>query len=191
MQRWAPLPLLLRALVVEWLVRLECVDIAEQKEKTVSTDVEVRQALLRRIKARRASINAFVRDLEPRGARLTTLSLVCSSVATALTAGPALGGARLTDGAANLLNLSDNSLVWRILCLAAMIASIVAAITTNMYKSRDVATRLAKAEASNAKLEGLEVLMEFGQLPTNEAVNLYQQYIAEVPFIHEQLATSA
>ena len=153
-------------------------------------DSEVRRELLERIRAKRASISAFVRDLEPRGARLTNLSIICSAIVTALTAGPALGGARFTDSAANVLNLPDESLVWRILCLAAMVLSIVAAIATNMYKSHDVAARLAKAEACNVALEGLEALVEFGQIPTADAVKQYQQHIAEIPFIQERPAAS-
>jgi hypothetical protein len=146
---------------------------------------DVRHELLSRIRARRASISAFVRDLEPRGARLTTLSIVCSSVVTALTAGPALGGAKFNSGIQQALGLPDESLVWRVLCLAAMILSIVAAVSTNMYKSRDVAARLSKAEKCNAELEGLEAQVEFGHVPLDRAVKQYQQYVAEIPFVPE------
>src|SRR4051812_47972761 len=61
------------------------------QEVTVSTDAGTRGELLERIRARRASIHASLRDLEPRGVRLTNLSIICSAVVTALTAGPALG----------------------------------------------------------------------------------------------------
>jgi hypothetical protein len=95
-----------------------------------------------------------VRVLEPRGVRLTNLSILCSAIVTALTAGPALGGAQFTESSARLFNITDDSLVWRLLCFAAMVLSLVAAIATNLYKSHDIATRLAKAEACSAALEG-------------------------------------
>ena len=142
--------------------------------------------LLERIRTRRASIGVYVRDLDRRGARLTNLSIICSAMVTALTAGPALGGVGFTDLTGDVLQVSDNSLIWRGLCFLAMLLSIVAAVATNLYKSQDVATRLAKAEAVNAALEGLETQVEFGQLSLPEAVQQYQQHVASVPFIHEE-----
>ena len=152
----------------------------------MNEDADARQELLERMRARRVGISRFVHDLNARGARLTNVSIVCSAVVTVLTAGPALGGTRFTDATSDVLNLPDNSLVWRGLCLLAMVLSIVVAVATNMYKSHDVAARLAKAEATNVALEGLETLVEFGQVLTADAVRQYQQLIADVPFIPDQ-----
>jgi hypothetical protein len=152
----------------------------------MSDEAHDRRELLERIQARRASIGAYVSDLGVRGARLTNLSIVCSAVVTALTAGPALGGTRFADGAATLFNLPSDSLVWRGLCFLAMILSIVAAVTTNLYKTQDVATRLSAAETCNAGLEGLETLVQFGQVSVADAVKQYQQYVAEIPFVHDR-----
>jgi hypothetical protein len=154
-------------------------------------DAEARQELLERIRARRAGISRYVHDQNARGARLTNVSIVCSAVVTVLTAGPALGGTRFTDATSNVLNVPDNSLVWRGLCLLAMVLSIVVAVATNMYKSHDVAARLAKAEATNVALEGLETLVEFGQVSTADAVKQYQQFIAEIPFITEEVSSAS
>lgn len=150
------------------------------------TDNDMAQKLLERIKGRRASIYAYVHEMEPRGDRLTNMSVVCSALVTALTAGPALGGTQFTEAIQALIRLPDDAPVWRVLCLAAVILSIVAAISTNLYKSHDVASRLAKAQASGALLEGLETAIEFGQLSLQDATKLYQQYIAEVAFIPER-----
>ncbi len=152
----------------------------------MSDDATQRQQLLDRIKAKRASITAFVRELDMSGDRQTNLSIICSAVATALTAGPALGGTSFSGGAAKALALPDDSLVWRILCLGAMVLSLVATISLNLYKSHDVAGRLSKAEAASAGLEGLETLIEFGQISVVEAAKLYQQYVAEVSFIPDK-----
>jgi hypothetical protein len=150
------------------------------------SDTDQRQQLLERIKAKRASVRAFVRRLEPVGDRETNVSIVCGAVAAVLTAGPALGGTSFTNTVQSVAGLHDDSIVWRVLCLAAMVVSVIAAISTNLYKSHDVAGRLAKAEACSAGLEGLETLVEFGQIPTNEAVKLYQQYVSAVPFIADE-----
>jgi hypothetical protein len=154
----------------------------------MSNETEARRELLERIRARRSGISTFVHDLDARGTRLTNLSIVCSAIVTVLTAGPALGGTRFTDASSNVLNVSDESLIWRILCLLAMVLSIVVAVATNMYKARDVASRLAKAEATNVALEGLETLVEFEQVSTADAVQQYQQRIADIPFIPDQVS---
>jgi MFS family permease len=153
----------------------------------MSHQFDSHRELLDLIRARRASIQTFVRDLGPRGHRLSAISIVSSVVVSALTAGPALGGTKFTVAAAAMANLGDDAFIWRGLCLAAMVLSIIAAISTNMLRSSEAATRLAKAEACNAALEGLETLVHFGQIPVADAVVQYQQQIAEIPFIPELL----
>ncbi len=157
----------------------------------MSDDVQARQELLKRITSRRASINAYVRDLRPRGTRLTNISIVSSSLAAALTAGPALGGESFANALGQGFSLARNSLVWQVLCFGAMAISIVAAISTNMNKSQETTVRLSTAEACSAELEGLQTLIEFGQLSVQDAVKLYQQYVAKIPFVPEQAGTAA
>jgi hypothetical protein len=60
---------------------------------------------------------------------------------------------------------------------------LVATISANIYKSRDIATRLSKAQTSDAKLEGLETLIELGQIDLPKAAIQYTQYISEIPFV--------
>jgi hypothetical protein len=54
-----------------------------------------------------------------------------------------------------------------------------------MYKSNDIASRLAKAQGCDAKLEGLETLLELDQIGVKEAATQYTQYVAEIPFISD------
>jgi electron transfer flavoprotein alpha/beta subunit len=75
--------------------------------------------------------------------------------------------------------------VWRPLCLLAMLISIVAAISTNLSKSKNTEARIVSVEATNAELEGLQALIEFDQVALEDAVKLYQQYVARVPFVSE------
>ena len=114
------------------------------------------------------------------------ISFISSAIVTVLTAGPAFGGDRFTQAVAGQLHLPSDTLVWRLLCLGAVALSIVAALSTNMNKSSEVGSRLVRAETCHAELEALEALVEFGQLPVTEAVKLYQQYVAGVPFIQEE-----
>ena len=139
--------------------------------------------LLNLIQARRASLQAFMRTVGPRSQRLWIVSIVSSAVVSALTAGPALGGAKFTVAAAAMAGVGDDAIIWRSLCFLAMILSITAAISTNMFKSSEAVSRLAKAEACHAALEGLETLVRFGQIPLGEAVAQYQQQVAEIPFV--------
>ena len=150
----------------------------------METEQETINGLLRKIRDKRRRIAAFVGKLEPRGVRLMNLSIICGAIATALTAGPAIGGSRLTEA---LGTAGPNSPSWRILCGAAMAFSLVATIATNLYKSHDTASRLAKAQACDAKLEGLETLVELRQMSTNEAATRYEECIPEVSFIPSEL----
>ena len=101
--------------------------------------------------------------------------------------GPALGGTKFTVAAAAMANLGDDAFD-----LARPVSGGDGLVDhrRDLYKyarSSEAATRLAKAEACNAALEGLETLVHFGQIPVADAVVQYQQQIAEIPFIPELL----
>jgi hypothetical protein len=149
-------------------------------------NVDVRLELIRRIEARRASINAFVRRVRPRSVRLANISIISSAVAAVFTAGPAFGGVSFTEAVQRGLSLSNSSIVWRSLCLAATLVSLVAAISVHLNKSQEMTVQLSAAEACNTELEGLQTLLEFAQLPVPDAVDLYQKYITKIPFIDEE-----
>jgi hypothetical protein len=145
----------------------------------------LRRNLLSRIDARRAAVQAFLRENRPRVRRRANLTIVLSSVAAVFTAGPALGGEQFSTSVQKTLGLSTDSLVWRFLCLGALLVSVGAAIMTNIAKSEDVVSRLSTAEAAGAELEGLTTLLEFGHLPLDEAVKLYEQYAGKISFVDE------
>lgn len=148
-------------------------------------DVDVRLELIRRIEARRASINAFVRRVRPRNVRLTNVSIVSSALAAVFTAGPAVGGVSFTDAVQRGLSLSNGSLVWQTLCLLSMLISLVAVISVQLSKSQETAARLSAADACNAELEGLQTLLQYAQLPVGDAAELYQKYVTKIPFVEE------
>jgi hypothetical protein len=146
---------------------------------------DMRQQLLERITARRASIDVYLRENRPRSDRLANTAIVSGAVAAVLVSGPALGGETFTSGAADVLAVRASSAVWQVLCFLGMVAAVVAAISTNLHKSQNLAGRISTAEACDAELEGLETMLEFKRLPTEEAVELYQGYITRIPFVDE------
>jgi hypothetical protein len=151
------------------------------------TDDAKMQRLLKRIKDRRRTVDAYLRTARPRAARLTYVSITSSALAAALTAGPGLGGAKFTKGASSSLGLDSAPAVWQPLCLLAFVVSVIAAISANLSKSKNAEARIIHAEACNAELEGLQALVEFQQVTLEDAVKLYQQYVARIPFVAEKV----
>ncbi|MBV8539569.1 MAG: hypothetical protein JO364_16035 [Pseudonocardiales bacterium] len=151
-------------------------------------DVHERQEMLGRIRARRERINAYLRENRPRSRRLANISIVSSSVVVALTAGPAVGGLTFVQAVQKALALPQSSIVWRVLCFAAVVLSVVAAIFANLCKSNDLTARIGAAEACGTDLEGLQELLEFGQLSVRDVVTIYRQLVTKIPFIEEDLA---
>ena len=64
-----------------------------------------------------------------------------------------------------------------------MLASLVATISAQLSKSQDAVARLSAAEACDTELDGLQTLLELGQLPVEDAANLYIKYIGKIPFV--------
>jgi len=141
------------------------------------------EQLLTRITERRRDVEVFLKKARPRSERIATVSVVSSALAAALTAGPGLGGSAFTQNVAGVLGARDDSLVWRLLCILAMVVAVVAAISANLGKSKDAEARIIAAETSKAELEGLQAMLEFGQVSFEDAVKLYQQYIAKVGYV--------
>jgi hypothetical protein len=136
--------------------------------------------LLKRIRDRRRNIKWFIDNLDPTGTRLTNFNIICGAIATVLTATSALGGKPLMDA----LGITDpSSITWRILFATAALFSLLSTIAADLYKSHDIASRLSKAQVCDAKLEGLETLLELDQIALKEAATQYAQYIAEISFI--------
>ena len=151
---------------------------------------DVRGDLLARIAAKRASVQAHLRRHRPKSRRLTTATIVLTSLAAVFTAGPGVGGVGFTT-AADALVPGQNSPVWQVLCLAAALVSVAAAIVSGLSKSQESTAKLNTAAAVDCELEGLAFLLEFGQLPVEDAVKLYRQYIAKIDFIEDDVTPVA
>ena len=151
----------------------------------MADDTEIRRDLLMRIEARRAGVQAFLQENRPRVRRRANVTIVLTSLSAAFTAGPALGGETFAESVQNGLGLVTDSVVWRVLCLLALIVSVAAAVMANLAKSQDADSRLSTAEAANAELEGLTTLVHFGHLSVDDGVTLYQQYAVKIPFVQD------
>ena len=151
----------------------------------MADDDVLRRDLLWRIEARRASIQAYLREHRPRTRRRATVAIVLSSLAALFTAGPALGGEPFAQSVQDSLGLVSDSYVWRTLCMLALVVSLGAAILTNLGKANDDVARLSSAEAANTELEGLTGLLQFGHVSLEDGVKLYQQYIVKIPFVDD------
>lgn len=154
----------------------------------MSDMAEDRRELLRRIGAQRANIDAFVRQVRPRSVRLANIGIISSAAAAVFTAGPALGGVSFAEAVQQTFSLSTSSIVWRALCLVAMLVSLASAISIQLNKSQDTAAQLSAAEACDTELEGLQTLLELSQLPIQNAAELYLIYISKIPFVRERSA---
>jgi MFS family permease len=154
----------------------------------MADDTQLRRDLLTRIEMRRAAVQAFLRANRPKIRRRANITIVLSSLAAVFTAGPAIGGEPFAQALQQNLGLSSDSVVWRLLCLAALLVSVGAAVMTNIAKSQDSDARLSTVEAVNAELEGLGSLLHYGHLSVEDAVKLYQQYTARIPFVEDEPA---
>jgi uncharacterized membrane protein len=148
-------------------------------------DPRLREELLAQIEARRAGIAAFLHEVRPRRNRLANISIISSAMAAVLVAGPAVAGQPFTDGVRHALALDSGSTVWRTLCLAALVVSMVSVISGNLSKSQDLAAHVAAAEVCNTELECMMTSLHFGHLSVEDAVELYHQYVSQIPFVEE------
>lgn len=146
-------------------------------------DAGARRELSARIEERRGTIRNFLRRARPRRTRLTNISILGSSLAAAFTVGPAAGGTRFTEAVKNLFGLTDDSVVWRVLCLAAVLLSLAAAVATNLANSANLAAQVSAAEACLGELEGLQLSLSLGNVPLEDVIQAYRQAIAKVSFL--------
>ena len=148
----------------------------------MSEQDDLQQKLLEMIKAKRTSTASYASALGSRTNRLTNISIVCAALTAVMTAGPALGRDKFTALITGIITVPDSA-VWGVLCLLAMVLSVVAAIVNNMNRSQDVVTRLAKAQTATLLFDKLIVSIEMKQITGADATKLYEEYLADISFI--------
>lgn len=142
-----------------------------------------RRELLERVESHQARIDAYVKTARPRNARLSTTAIIGSAIAAALTAGPAIGGPSFTQASASLLSVPDTSIIWRVLCLGALVVSIVSAVAVNLANNLAESNRVAAAETASVELEGLHTLLTFREIGVGDAVRSLHAAVSKVGFM--------
>jgi hypothetical protein len=144
---------------------------------------ETRQRLSDRIEEKQSALRSYLERLRPRRHKLTEFSVTGSVLAAMLTAGPAFGGTGFTAAVQGMFSVGDASVVWRVLCLGAVILSVGAGLATNFANSQALAEKVTAAETAIAQLEGLQLSLGFGHIATDEAAMLYKQFVSHVAFV--------
>ncbi len=138
-------------------------------------------ALLEKIRTKRREVADYLNKSEPRQSRLLTTSIVAGALAAAMTAGPGMGGGGFIEAAKGIASFGIP--VWQVLCLLATLLSVSAVISNGMLKSNDLASKIAQVRSCDAKLEGLETMLELEQIKLDQATSLYTQYLTEIPHV--------
>lgn len=137
--------------------------------------------LLQKIVAKRNSVHSFIVKHEPRNRILINVAIICGVLGTALAGIPAIGG----QGAIDSIKAATQPAlpVWQLLCVGASLSTMAATIATTLRSNHDISNKLAKAQACEAKLEMLELLIANSQIETRQAIEKYGEYAADVAFI--------
>jgi hypothetical protein len=139
--------------------------------------------LIDMIAGRQQALGDYLRNARPRGNRLAVTGIVCSGASAAFTAGPAFGGPGFAQTATEVLGLPQTSVVWQVLCLLALIVSVITTVTINLATSQQLSSRVAAAETCAAELDGLRTLLDFGQIQVGDAARLYHGYTSKIGFL--------
>lgn len=137
--------------------------------------------ILGRIRDKRAEVERFLATAVPRKRRLLNTTIVGGSLAAALTAGPAVGGAPFTAWLTMALGLTSPS--WRLLCGAASMASIMATVATQVLKSNNLEQNIGRAQTARARLEVLETGVTLGQFDTRQAATEFLKCVEDAAFL--------
>ena len=133
------------------------------------------------IKSTQDKVATYLVHARARQRRLLNLAILAGALATALTASPALGGAAFSDWLDDTFGLSSPA--WQILCAAAAISALAAAVSTQILKSNNVDERVTRAENVKARLEILNVGRMTGQLTPQQVATEYAACVKESSFI--------
>lgn len=139
------------------------------------------QVLLTKIRNKRQELAAYLARAEPRSLRLINASIISGALAAALTAGPGIGGEGFISAAKNIVSFGIP--IWQLLCLLATILSVAVVVSNGMLKSNSITSKVEKTRTCDAKLEGLETMIELAQVDLKQAAQLYTQCLTEIPHI--------
>jgi len=147
----------------------------------MSGNINYADELLKKIRTKRRRIADYLTKSEPRRARLINSSIISGALAAALAAGPGIGGGVFIDSVKDIVSFGIP--IWQALCLAATILSVAVVIINGMLKSRELSSEIINARSCDAKLEGLETMLDLAQFDVAQATRLYTEYLTEIPHV--------
>lgn len=147
----------------------------------MSESSDDQKILLRKIREKRTELASYLVRAEPRNTKLINTSIVFGALAAALTAGPGVGGDGFISSVKDVVSFGIP--VWQMLCLVATILSVTVVIVNGMMKSHSLTSKIAAARTCDAKLEGLETMLELDQVDLQQATQVYTQCLTEVSHI--------
>jgi len=137
--------------------------------------------LASRIAEKRSQVQTFIAGAVPRKRRLLNLTILAGTLAAALTAGPAAGGASFTGWLTKVLGLTAPS--WQLLCGLASVCSLTASVSTQLLKSQQIEEHVVRAQNCLAKLEVLEIGLAAGDIDSARATTEYARCVEETSFL--------
>jgi len=140
--------------------------------------------LLTQIRRKRAQVEAVVAATLPRKRRLLNVSIIGGALAAVFTTGPAVGGQSFATWMKTSLSLTAPS--WQLLCGAAALCSVAAAVSTQLLKSHGLEERVFRGQSCRAKLEALEVGLSAGQIDVARATSEYMKCLEEAAFLESR-----
>lgn len=147
----------------------------------MTRETQEEDVLLAKIKTKRQQLSDYLAKTEPRHSTLILCSIVAGALSAALTAGPGVGGENFIDAAADVASFGIP--LWQVLCLAATVLSVLAVVANGLLKSYDLTSKIASARTCDAKLEGIQTMLELGQSDVEQATQQYTQCLAEMPHV--------
>lgn len=139
------------------------------------------EMLLAKIKTKRQQLADYLDTMEPRHSTMIMCSIVAGALSAALTAGPGVGGEGFINSATDVASFGIP--LWQVLCLAATVLSVIAVVANGLLKSYDLTSKITSARTCDAKLEGIETMLELGQTDVEQATQHYTQCLAEMPHV--------
>jgi MFS family permease len=140
--------------------------------------------LLNQIRHKRAQVDAVMSGTLPRKRRLLNVSIIGGALAAVFTTGPAVGGQSFATWLKTSLSLTAPA--WQLLCAAATLCSIAAAVSTQLLKSHGLEERVFRGQSCRAKLEALEVGLSTGQLDVPRATTEYMKCLEEAAYLESR-----
>lgn len=154
---------------------------ATPSETVGQTRTELQALLLKKIENKRGEVKVFIRAASSKHSRLSHMAITFGALSTVVSLSAAVFGKALTGLLTQTVGVGLP--VWQVICLVAGVLAVLATATTSVSEAHETESRLVRAQAFDAKLEGLETQIELGDPDIEPILEHYVKALADVPFI--------